>query len=506
MMWPFKKRDKKPSKSAEKQAYALGFAEGHKRTYYNAAKAGRRTSKWGERASSANAVTSANGRKLRERARHQIRNSPHANKAKLMFVSSVVGEGIRPQVRTGNLELDIEAERLWHEWTKVCDADGRHDFYGLQRLIAGTIPGDGECLIRRRPRRTEDGMSVPLQLEVLEADYLDESRTDMVGRGRIVQGVEFNALGRRVAYWLFKYHPHDVSSPSNSMMGITSSRIRASEIAHVYYCDRPGQARGVPWLAPVMMLLEDLEAYVDAEVLRKRVEACMVGIYKGDLQHWAPAYDGETGDIESVQPIRDADGVPMGDLQPGEIYHIDHEADLSIHQPSVVTGIEEFLRVTQRSIATGLGMTYELLAGDLSKVNFSSIRAGNIEWRRLARQLAQGLIVRQVCEPVWRWWLSMAIASGALPEGVEYRVDWIAPHHEEIDRVKDLQADVLGLSSGLYTMSETLKRRGKDFDQHVEELANERERLGADGVALDWLPEEEPPAEDAEVTAIEGVA
>ena len=496
--------DAEERRSAERaetrRAYALGLADGH-RSHYNAAKAGRRTSKWGDRAASANAVTAADGRSLRRRARHQIRNSPHASKARMLFVSSVVGDGIRPQVKTGSPKVDQLAERLFAEWSEECDADGRFDFYGLQRLVAGTVPGAGGCLFRRRPRRMVDGLAVPLQIQVMEVDHLDDGKSD-VGRsgGRIVQGVEFDAVGKRSAYWLFPYHPNDVAG---DVFG-ASKRVPASEVGHVYHCDRPGQVRELPWLAPVMMLLEDLEAYIDAEVYRKRTEACMVGIFKGDRQHLAPATDSEVSDVEAVSPITDVDGVPMGDLQPGEFYCIDHDDELVIHQPTQVTGIEEFTRVVLREIATGLGMTYELLAGDLSKVNFSSIRAGNIEWRRLARSLRKVLIVRQFCEPVFRWWLDLAIASGRLPAGLDYRVEWVSPHFEEVDRLKDLQADAEGLASAAYTFRETLARRGKDFDQHVEELVEEREKLAALGISADWLAPSRTVASESEPDEAEG--
>jgi len=481
-----------------RKAYGQGFAAA-KRNHYNAAKAGRRTAKWGSRASSANAVTAANGRTLRERARHQVRNAPHAAKAKMVFTSSVVGDGVRPQIKVraeGDAVVDVDgqpisvddlntkAERLFERWSRDCDADGRHDFYGLQRLVAGTIPSDGECLVRRRPRRMEDGLAVPLQLQVMEADHLDSGKSQLLrsngqDRGRIIQGVELDRLGRRVAYYLFPFHPHDNVTPS---VGISSeaNRVPASEVAHIYHCDRPGQVRGVPWLAPIMMLLEDLEAYIDAEVLRKRIEAMVVATYK------SASPDSKLFEaVEDGAPIVDVDGVPIGDLTAGEILCIPEGDEFDVKMPTVVSGIEEFVRTILRVISTGLGLNYELLAGDLSKVNFSSGRMGNIEWRRLARALRQVLIVRQFCDVTFRWWLQMAIAAGELPEA-DYGVEWVSPHFEEIDREKDLKADILGGGAGLYTKTELLKRRGKDFDTHVEELRVENEKLAKAGVAMDF--------------------
>lgn len=61
--------------------------------------------------------------------------------------------------------------------------------------------------MRLRERRTEDRLPVPLQLQVLEADHLDSWKTEELRDGGfILQGIEFDALGRRRAYWLFPTH------------------------------------------------------------------------------------------------------------------------------------------------------------------------------------------------------------------------------------------------------------------------------------------------------------
>jgi capsid protein len=67
----------------------------------------------------------------------------------------------------------------WKAWagTTACDADGRHDFYGLQKLVMRAIVESGEVLVRRRFRLPEDGLPIPMQLQILEADYIDTSRT-----------------------------------------------------------------------------------------------------------------------------------------------------------------------------------------------------------------------------------------------------------------------------------------------------------------------------------------
>jgi capsid protein len=59
----------------------------------------------------------------------------------------------------------------------------------------------GDIFARRRIRRTSDGLPVPLQIQLNEADHLDESKIDGRPDGsRTIRGIEYDPLGRRIAY------------------------------------------------------------------------------------------------------------------------------------------------------------------------------------------------------------------------------------------------------------------------------------------------------------------
>ena len=165
-----------------------------------------------------------------------------------------------PRAASGDDALDRRVDALFARWAAGADADGQLDFYGLQTLICREMVEAGEVLLRRRLRRASDRLPVPLQLQVLEADLLDATRTGALGAGRLVQGIEFDAIGRRRAYWLHPEHPGDAHGALRG--GLQSRPVPAREIAHVYEKQRT-QARGVPWGAPVIRALRDLD---DCEV------------------------------------------------------------------------------------------------------------------------------------------------------------------------------------------------------------------------------------------------
>ena len=145
------------------------------------------------------------------------------------------------------------------------------------------------------------------------------------------------------------------------------------------------------------------------------------------------------------------------------------------------------MRLQLHAIAAGVGLTYELLTGDLSQVNYSSIRAGLIEFRRRMEALQWQLLVPGLCQPVWRRFVLAAQAAGKLPDG-EIGVDWTAPRFEAVDPMKDIQADILAVRAGVMTLKEAIARQGYEPAQVLAEIAAINTELDALGITLDTDP------------------
>ena len=178
---------------------------------YEGARTDRRASGWWTTDSSANAEIGPALARLRQRSRDLVRNNAYAARAIGELAGQSIGTGITAQARPagGDPELTKQINDAWRIFVDECDADGQLDLYGLQRLAARTVFESGEVLIRFRPRFYDDGFHVPMQIQVMEPDYIDTALTQETKTGRIVQGVEFDLLGRRIAYWLFPEHPVD---------------------------------------------------------------------------------------------------------------------------------------------------------------------------------------------------------------------------------------------------------------------------------------------------------
>ena len=412
--------------------------------------------------------------RLRDRMRDLVRNNPHAAKAVAVLVNNIVGAGIMPRAASGNDKLDRKVDALFARWSDAADADGQLDFYGLQTLICREMVEAGEVLVRRRLRRASDGLPVPLQLQVLEADFLDATKSGALGAGRLVQGIEFDPVGKRRAYWLHAEHPGDAYGASQN--GLQSRPVPASEIAHVYEKQRT-QARGVPWGAPVIRSLRDLDDYEVAELVRKKTEACVTAIVFGDDE-------AQQGIAPSVV---DADGNRVEQFEPGLSAYARGGKDIRFNQPSATGGYGEYKRARLHTISAGFRVPYELLTGDLSQVNYSSIRAGLVEFRRQIDAVQWQLFIPMFCAPVWRWFTEAAWAAGQIPSPI-VPVEWSPPKFEAVDPQKDAMANLLSIRSGTMTLAEVIAKQGRNPDAVLAEIAATNAKLDDLGLVLDSDP------------------
>ena len=231
------------------------------------AMAKRRLRGWQPPLENINSLVASGGPRLLARSRELVVTNGYAANACEAFASNLVGDGIKPSSLIEDPALRDRVQRLWLAWTDEADADGLTDFYGLQAMVAREMFVAGECFVRLRPRRVEDGLLVPLQLQLLQSEMLPFEKTETDPNGnRIRCGIEFDLIGRRVAYHFRRRHPGDSTDPGLSGEIV---RVPASEVIHVIDPVEGGQLRGVSKLAPAIVKLFLLDQYDDAELDRK---------------------------------------------------------------------------------------------------------------------------------------------------------------------------------------------------------------------------------------------
>lgn len=448
---------------------------------YEGARTDRRTGGWVTSGNSANAEIAVALSKLRERSRDLVRNNAYAARAAAEVVGNAVGTGITVQARSGEPAFDRAVNAAWSDWMEECDADGQLDFYGLQALVARTVFESGECLVRMRQRRPGDGLTIPLQVQVLEPDYLDQTKTQRTEMGYIIHGVEFDLEGRRTFYWLFGQHPGDVVQTGvRGGSSLQSIRVPASEVLHIYRKDRPGQVRGVPWLAPVVVTLRDLDEYEEAELVRKKIEACFAAFV---TQPQGP--DGPPIAPATPDP---ATGKRVESFEPGMIEYLKPGEEISFASPSASAGYRDYVAAKQAQIATGLQLTYEQLTGDLSRVNYSSYRAGLLSFRNGIEGFRWLTFIPMFCTPVWERFLTVAYTAGAIPEPDAIRAEWTPPGFGSVDPYKDSVATLNRIRTGTLTLRQAIAEQGYDPDAQLDQIAEINRLLDERGIVLDCDP------------------
>jgi lambda family phage portal protein len=442
------------------------FSALDKRDYYGAGR-GKGTDNWRAGATSADAEIAKGGPVLRARMRDLVRNSPIAASAVQVLVSNIIGTGIRPRAATESPELNRAVDALWARFCAECDFHGLTDFYGLQALALREMVEGGEVLAIQHVMRRSGARTVPLQVELKEADHFDDTRSETGDGRRIEQGIEFDGSGRRVAYWLFPDHPGAVSTRARTS---ESERVPASQVSHLFERQRM-QNRGVPWGAPVIRALRDLDDWQVAELVRKKTEACLVGVVLG----------GEPDRDTTGTLVTRSDGTQVEKFEPGMFFYANGATDLKMHQPVAAGGVYEWNRVQLHLIASGFRVPYALLTGDLSQTNFSSSRVGLNDFRRMVEMLQWGTVIPMLCQPVWDWFVRASQLAGQLPEG-PVPCEWAPPRFESVNPLQDAQADLLEVRAGFSTTPAQIARRGYDPDAVMQEQAAFNEK--ADGLGL----------------------
>lgn len=381
------------------------------------------------------------------KVRRLLATNPYAVKVRQTLLNNLVGFGITGTPAKGAPKKVAEH---WQRWIRNADWMGRLDFYGLQDQAVGEMIA-GECFIVRRFDKSVSGV-VPTRIEVIDAD--------MLAPGKNGQPIEYDQAGRPVRY-TFRAQRH----PVNGSLSLDTVTFEAKDVIHLFRQDHPGQTRGRSVFEPVVKRFEDLEHYIEAEVVRKGIEACFAAFIKSDLD----------SDLAGVGA--DSDELSWNEfevelLEPGQVNRLRSGEDITFADPKPSAGIKEFARVVLLGATTGAGVPYEHGTGDLSTVNYSSYRAGSLEFQRFCGRLQWLLIIPVALERIWDWFCEDAYQIG-LTGKRWYPMDWAPPAFESIDRAKDVKADVMEMGAGLTSRRRLVAARGFHHEEIAREIAED---------------------------------
>lgn len=397
---------------------------------------------------------------LRSRSRYAYANDGVMRNGIDAIVTSSVGAGFVATPQHPDLASREALRTAWTDYTLNCDADGRTDFAGFTRNVMQGVAVDGEAVVHVQP----DGL-----LRLLAPEQLDASDTRELGEGRrVVGGIEFASDGRRAAYHI---RPFEVGGMFESF-GPTI-RVDAADICHIFRPDGPGQVRGVPWGASVL---------VAADTLDKAEHALLTGIQVGAMVAGVIVDQNNTG---SGMPF---DGTQSGNilesgLEPGTLKVLPGGYDIKFSSPQQAQASAEFLKHELRRIAAGLGVPEYLLSGDLSNANYSSLRAALVEFRSRIEIWQFAMLVPQLLRPIWERFVTVAVLSGRLdaPDFESrtrdyFAVEWIPPALPWVDPAKDAEATAAMIAAGLTSRRRAVAAQGYAVEELDAEIVSDRAR------------------------------
>lgn len=433
---------------------------------------------------------------LRDRSREQGRNAPVVVGAINTACSGIVGTGLSlsPAVMPGVLGITQEQADEWQQdtklrfnvWASSLDVDlaRQVNFYGFQELALRTTLESGDSFVVT-PRVPRAGRAAQLALQLIEADRVCNPDRK-ANTETLIDGIEIDsATGEALKCHIAKIHPGERSTIGNTwtpvnFYGATSGR---RNVIHIMKPLRPGQVRGVPWIAPILEPLKQLARYTEAELNAAVTNALFSVFIKMDPQ----AFDDLFSEEGQQDYIKKATGW-SGDLDSGKAVNLLPGEEIMEAKPGRPNAqFDPFVMSVLRQIGMALEIPFEVLVMHFQS-SYSAARGAMLMAWKFFRSRREWL-TSNLCQPVYELWLADEVAEGriAAPGFFADRLVraawcgsvWTGDGPGTLDPVKEVTAAKSRVDMGISTLqAESILHDGVDWDtkhaQRVKEIRAQR--------------------------------
>lgn len=479
----------------------------------------RETENWRAGAGSADADLLPDLPILRERSRDLARNAPLAGGAISTVVTNVVGTGLEPQSQIDRdvLKLDDDdanawqraAEREWWLWagSQECDITRTQDFAGIQEVAFRSVLESGDLFVPKRFLE-RPGSPYGLKLQLIEGDRVTNPNWQgdqtvipegKPGAGNLVSGgIEVDRDGAPVAYHVLKGHPGDTAIGAKSMqwdrIPVFGAETGERNVYHLYRKLRPGQTRGVPYLAPVIESFKQLSRYSEAEIMAAVVGAMFTVFVTTEA---GEGLSTTSSDLPARASLPLSAGAPKQDLGNGAILDLVPGEKIEVANPGRPNAqFDPFVLAMCRQVGVALEIPYEILIKHFT-ASYSAARAAMLEAWKFFR--ARRVWLTSVfCQPVYEAVISEAVARGRLaaPGFFEEPIirqawlgtKWTGPPAGQIDPQAEIDAAekrmALAVSTGA---QETAELTGGDIEANIKQLGKERKLRQEAGLDIELV-------------------
>ena len=356
---------------------------------------------------------------LRDRSRDEMRNSGVAAGAINGAITGTVGTGLsaNPVPDHELLGISLEEAKTWARNTRRrfetwaastdCDVARTCDFYDLQSLAMRSWLESGDAFVLT-PRMAHPGRPTRLALQLIEGDRCcNPNRT--ANTPTLIEGVELDPVTQApVRYHFARHHPGDYFAGGNTWdardaYGTNGRR----NVLHLFTPLRPGQVRGMPWLAPILEPLKQLDRWTENE-LNAAVTSSIFSVFaKMDPQAFQDIFDGD-GESESLIKERSKWTGELGsgkaiNLLPGE-----ELGSVSSSRPNPL--FDPFWTAMVRQIGMALEIPFEVLVMHFQSSYSAARGALLMAWKFFKAR--RDLLATKLCQPTYELWLALEVSEG----------------------------------------------------------------------------------------------
>jgi lambda family phage portal protein len=432
--------------------------------HYDAASSSRVRADWGYTTDTPYTQIRNDLKKMIARSRSSTDNNGLSEHIDKVFLSNVVGQGIRPEaaVVEPDGKPNEDANRIlnegWKRHNDQWDRSGKSTYYECQGLGFKTILNSGSVI--RNMVDSRKGDYLPIAFQMIEPDRLNWNKDtfttthDNASPAAQTQfGVDLDEYGVPI-----QFHVSGVDRPiSAQFMDIRFHRRRLEQYV------------GVPWKAPILKFLWDLDNLCEDQFVKSRIHAMIaLWINKRDMPSMLKKRLNSDSQLE---------------WEPARMMYSDNEPKIIEPKEKISESFDPLTRLIQRIISIGVGLSYQIVTKDLQGMNFASSRANILEDRRIFR-MTQKWFTKEFCQRDWQTFVRWMFFSGKMAPLTlaDYNKDswrwsqayWQPPGWDWVDPLKDAQAAIKLHGANMMTLQEHYANRGQNYRSQLRQIAEEK--------------------------------
>lgn len=469
------------------------------------AAAGGRLMDWNPTGGDANSVTLDELPTVRARARDASLNNAIYDAVRETMVQHVVGEGgIIPRSMVDAERLGItpqQAEQwqgacddLWKTRSRLADVTGRQKSWGDFLALVYRSMFDGGDVFPSFPLQAWPDAGLMTRVNLIEAERVETPYTDLANP-RIRGGVQLDAWGTPQGFHVLRAHPGDDLAPPGDRLKFEywpRQRAGRTNVLQLYRQLRVGQSRGIPRLASVLGLIDQVDQYADTTLIAAEMQT-RLSFWIKTMADPEEVAEGMSAWMSLPQREGVYDAKFGGGVDPGSV-NVLHAGDdvQTVGSQHPNNYFDPFVVRLLRLVTSVTKVPYSIAFGDSGSENYSSMRR---QWQSFKHTIGceQNLLL-PLCEAFWFHTVYDAWLTGELLPGESWvrfedapelwsAAIWTKPVLGNVDPTKETKSDIDAIGARIRSPQEVIRSNGGDHRQVLRDFEEWEKELKERGLS-----------------------